>query len=211
MAYSIEAVILFVIAWLFLCAQYRLFQLHICLQNGYKYQISKQCKVYVCICHVIIQMQLQKVALGLVSWVSNVTGFNRQLLQTCLEEWKFWFCINVSLYELCNYNLCKSVFSDTILVLPGITELKVCFISVSWNDLCVCFVFDRGAWPLVLCCILFSSIFTGSQTHRSASPHNCLWQIWLRTWPSTLFVPQQPAEIYWNLCSKGKVQFSSQN
>lgn len=45
----------------------------------------------------------------------------------------------------------------------------------------------------------------GSKAYRPASSHYSMWPFWLCTWSCAVFVPQQFAEIHWNICSEGEL------
>lgn len=45
----------------------------------------------------------------------------------------------------------------------------------------------------------------GSKAYRPASSHYSVWPFWLCTWPCAVFVPQQFAEVHWNICSEGEL------
>lgn len=44
----------------------------------------------------------------------------------------------------------------------------------------------------------------GGQTDRPAASHHSVWPLWLCPRPGALPVPQQPAEVHWDLCPEGE-------
>lgn len=89
-------------------------------------------------------------------------------------------------------------------------KVKRSLMSVLVNDFTIqqqfCDIFYSNTYRL----IMFFSPFVGGQANWPASSYHRVWSLWLRPWPGALPLPQQSAEIHWNLRTESKIKATAE-